>query len=1045
MKKLTILSTLMLVMYLTSCVDDVFQHNTSASTDGNLVIRLKTGSSTRVAGQIEETNATEDENYINTEDIRFYFFDEDGKGINDINLKCTQQNNDEYVFSGFVPKELERQKKKIQVLVIANAQSFNKYFEDDDYKFTYPESISSIEEISTLNLKFNYPDIPYTGNSEGINEYQSWKPNPIQGEGIPMTGVSALSDELSIEKETELEVTMVRALSKIEIINTDVNNEDNYRIYVKNSTNWDNEEVYLYGWFYKNEVNTEPFGVFGANKKYDGVKSINGTTYLYFNIDKEYKGERVNLIFHTGSGGSIDQFNGPTPLYCNRDYYIEIKGDAIDGYTWSETEDFVHDGYTVYVENKTDFNTLYLYTWGDYDDLTMSWPGMPPTGKQIIDGTEYLFYDLGENANGITEQFIFSGGSDATKLDTNHKYILNKDYYFTVDFKSMKIKPLASGCKLYVKKPNDWNELYVQIPGGDRERVTVSDQINGTDYLVYTFDEDYVGQTVSITFSDGSDNQISGYQMLVSQNHYIELKNPFEIITTDETDRNKIHTCYRIYVEDNTDWNQLYLYAYSGEEKIFGEFPGKFYDGIEYVPVKEEDKEGNDVTVYKKYLYFNFWEELQGKTVNLIFNQGPDAAKIEGLDFLANVSTSESYFFVINKSGNEGQKYECVDKTDVHRDRAKGYTYHKIFVDDKTGWDPLYLYMWGDRNDLSGNWPGMTPSGTDNRGYKYFNIPTFDTEDLNEKLIFNNGTQQLSDYDFTINGDLYLKIQVDFQEITNIELDEYKIYVKDNSGWNDLRLWPYNDNFNLETVEEKTPWPGLLPSQEEKDGINYFVFDLSRYKEYIQNQTINLIFSWDNGTSDSRDVYRFDNYPYLVNSSIYLEATKPEGTWEELSPSKQPLNTNYPGNFEDIYIKEYNKTGQIIPSGITNGNTSFNVKWWANYENISSQNENNRGQNLHFVRSLEPGVWVAYVPEASLQQEEEDNEKKPIVFKIDDYITNDNPDGEKEALIRENERLLEKFLRNNLYQAKVRVGGDLNVSYTVCPWDDGTNADITFE
>lgn len=87
-----------------------------------------------------------------------------------------------------------------------------------------------------------------------------------------------------------------------------------------------------------------------------------------------------------------------------------------------------------------------------------------------------------------------------------------------------------------------------------------------------------------------------------------------------------------------------------------------------------------------------------------------------------------------------------------------GYT---VYVDDQTGWDNLYLYMWGAVNDLNGTWPGMTATGTetiDEITYKYFDMGAAN-EGLKENIIFNNGSgTQLSDFGYTINRDIYLRV-----------------------------------------------------------------------------------------------------------------------------------------------------------------------------------------------------------------------------------------------------------------------------------------------
>ena len=65
--------------------------------------------------------------------------------------------------------------------------------------------------------------------------------------------------------------------------------------------------------------------------------------------------------------------------------------------------------------------------------------------------------------------------------------------------------------------------------------------------------------------------------------------------------------------------------------------------------------------------------------------------------------------------------------------------------------------MWGDVNNLNGDWPGMQPSGQwekDGVKWTYFDLGE-DNMGLNENLIFNNngGGSQLPDFNLTLDHD----------------------------------------------------------------------------------------------------------------------------------------------------------------------------------------------------------------------------------------------------------------------------------------------------
>ena len=71
------------------------------------------------------------------------------------------------------------------------------------------------------------------------------------------------------------------------------------------------------------------------------------------------------------------------------------------------------------------------------------------------------------------------------------------------------------------------------------------------------------------------------------------------------------------------------------------------------------------------------------------------------------------------------------------------------------------MYSWGDVADLFGTWPGMEPTGTteiDGVTYTYWEI---EGSGESQNLIFNNGSEQLKDFNVTLNRDYYLTLTTD--------------------------------------------------------------------------------------------------------------------------------------------------------------------------------------------------------------------------------------------------------------------------------------------
>jgi hypothetical protein len=84
---------------------------------------------------------------------------------------------------------------------------------------------------------------------------------------------------------------------------------------------------------------------------------------------------------------------------------------------------------------------------------------------------------------------------------------------------------------------------------------------------------------------------------------------------------------------------------------------------------------------------------------------------------------------------------------------------HYIFVNDRTGWDALGLYAWGD-SELFGAWPGEASVGDSIVGDVNYKVFLLDATGGNYHLIFNNWNNglQLPDYDIVADRDYYFTI-----------------------------------------------------------------------------------------------------------------------------------------------------------------------------------------------------------------------------------------------------------------------------------------------
>ena len=237
-----------------------------------------------------------------------------------------------------------------------------------------------------------------------------------------------------------------------------------------------------------------------------------------------------------------------------------------------------------------------------------------------------------------------------------------------------------------------------------------------------------------------------------------------------------------------------------------------------------------------------------------------------------------------------------------------------VYVDDQTGWDALTLYMWGDINNLNGDWPGMQVTGTWNHDgitWKYFDFGEENTG-LNENLIFNNagGGSQLKDFNFTIDRNIYLRITADgVEEISPepaVKHDGYAVFVYDETGWEALNLYMWGDENNL-----NGEWPGMeVTGEQTVNGVTYKYFDMGEGNTGLGE---NLIFS-NAGSSQLAD------FAYTIDHDVYLHITtsgvteidpatfQPGGETPEPEPEPEPQPAG-----ETVIIAVKNSVGYADP------------------------------------------------------------------------------------------------------------------------------------
>ena len=403
---------------------------------------------------------------------------------------------------------------------------------------------------------------------------------------------------------------------------------DGFVVYVIDETGWD---THLYQW---GDVNDLGGGWPGVGPT--GTQTINGQVYKYWDMGAENNGLNQHLIFNDGGNGSqLADFD----YTIDHDVYLRITTSGVE----ELGEQVKHDGYAVFVVNKTTWDAITLYQWGDVNDLGGAWPGVEPTGTQEIGGTEFLYWDMGESNTGLNQHLIFNNNGDGIQL-ADFDYTIDHHVYLEVTNSGVtEIDPYnydgegegptpeptpASKFNVYVQDRSGWNsialyawgdnlpELFGGWPGANTPQ-TVS--VAGTSYLAFGYDN--VGEYHLIFNNNGGGIQYDGPVLQTGNDFYlIAGADAAEDITR------------KLYIDDQTGWENVGMYAWGDNlPELFGAWPGKTVYGTETI---------NGVT----YKVFTFPAGSQ-TTYNPIINGSG------GQFDLPAITLDKDYFFTVTPNG----------------------------------------------------------------------------------------------------------------------------------------------------------------------------------------------------------------------------------------------------------------------------------------------------------------------------------------------------------------------------------------------------------
>ena len=412
---------------------------------------------------------------------------------------------------------------------------------------------------------------------------------------------------------------------------------DGYVIYVVDNSGYEELAMYAYG-------DAEAFGAWPGITP-TGKVEIDGVNYKYFDTGAANEGKNLNLIFNNNNNGSqLPDCN----VTLNQDFYLELTPEGVNEFDPSSV--VTHDGYTVFVVNNSGWDELYLYMWGTVNDLNGAWPGMAPTGTQVIKGVTYTYFDLGAaNCNAGLEEHVILNNGNGKQVDDVVVFNLDRDVYVELSSnRAVEIDPETytpgtvepepepepqpgEEYKIYVQNLTGWSDFYIYAYG-DKEifggwpgmSSTETKEIGGVTYLVFTVEGN--GETENLIFNDNNGTQYDAMTITLDKDYYI-VANPDGAAAVEPSSNQ-----YKIYIEDKTGWSDFYVYAW-GDKEIFGGWPG----------TRPEVTETIDGVTYKVLTV-----EGDGETENLIFNNNNDTQ----YDAMT-ITLDKDYTIVANPAGAE--------------------------------------------------------------------------------------------------------------------------------------------------------------------------------------------------------------------------------------------------------------------------------------------------------------------------------------------------------------------------------------------------------
>ena len=400
---------------------------------------------------------------------------------------------------------------------------------------------------------------------------------------------------------------------------------DPVTIYVEDLSGWD--ALALYMWGDKNIEGADVSGAWPGLLPADKTVKVGTVSYKVFEVP-DALGRAENLIFNNNGGGVQ---TADLALTLEPVQYIQLADNG-EGTIVATLIDPTNPDIKILINNKTDWEEVALYAWGDAEAFG-GWPGATPVTTEVVKGVEYLVFGLPAEMAGKSLNLIFNNNNNGKQLEGFAITVPEDEIFLTINaaysLGNVEGNPRGEASTIYVVNKQGWETLNLYA-WGDAEVFGGWTGAAGTKIgtwcgePVYTFDvsADASGKNENLIFNNGEGAQFDALSTTLGEDLFLEIENSTCTETTPAT---------RVYVIDETGWDEIALYVW-GTSEIFGGWPGAAPAGTQEI---------GGVT----YKYFEVPAAAFGNTANFILNNNNNGVQLENFDILKGQTIKTDFYF----------------------------------------------------------------------------------------------------------------------------------------------------------------------------------------------------------------------------------------------------------------------------------------------------------------------------------------------------------------------------------------------------------------